>query len=132
MNIIKNKKVLKGLGQQIDLLNTLNGGVSMAQVDVAQKEDRMVVIVSVPGLSSESLHVMVDYNSLILYGMLPQKNEQAQPEVNLPLFGRVLPIPFQVDTTQIRAVYDDGQLKVILPYDEDRQQSGRIIEIERQ
>ena len=132
MNIIKNKKVLKGLGQQIDLLNTLNGGVSMAQVDVAQKEDRMVVTVSVPGLSSESLHVMVDYNSLILYGMLPQKNEQAQPEFNLPLFGRVLPIPFQVDTAQIRAVYDDGQLKVILPYDEDRQRSGRIIDIERQ
>ena len=130
MNIIKNKKILKGLGQQIDLLNTLNGGVSMAQVNVTQKEDRMVVTVNVPGLSPESLHIMVDYNRLILYGVLPQKNEHAQPEFNLPLFGRVLPIPFQVDTTQIRAIYDDGQLKVVLPYDEDRQRSVKIIEIE--
>jgi HSP20 family molecular chaperone IbpA len=133
MNIIKNKKVLKGLGQQIDLLNTLSGGVSMAHVDVAKKKDRMVVKVTAPGISPDSLHVVVDYNRLILFGMLPQKNnkELEQPEFNLPLFSQIVRIPFHVDTEQIRAVYENKQLKVILPYNEDRQRTGKVIEIEQ-
>lgn len=132
MNIIKNKKILKGLGQQIDVLNTLNGGVSMAHVDVAQKQDWMVVTVAAPGISPEFLHVVVDYNRLVIFGRLPKKGDsEQQPEFNLPLFSQIIKIPFHINTAEIRAVYENNRLKVILPYDEDRKRASKIIEIEQ-
>jgi len=133
MNIIKNKKLLKGISQQIDQLNTLGGGVSMAYVGVDRKEDKMVVIVTAPGVAVEAMHVMVEYNRLVVYGLLPQsiESDSSQPALTLPLFSQVVKIPFHVDTEQIRAVYSEGQLQVELPYSEDRQQKGREIEIEQ-
>jgi len=133
MNIIKNKKLLKGISQQIDQLNTLGGGVSLAYVGVDRQKDKMVVTVTAPGVSADAMHVMVEYNRLVVYGLLPQSAESnlAQPGLALPLFSQVVKIPFHVDTEQIRAVYNEGQLQVELPYSEDRQQKGREIEIER-
>jgi len=133
MNIIKNKKLLKGISQQIDQLNTLGGGVSMAYVGVDRQKDKMVVTVAAPGVSADAMHVRVEFNRLVVYGLLPQSVESnlAQPGLAFPLFSQVVKIPFHVDTEQIRAVYNEGQLQVELPYSEDRQQKGREIEIER-
>ena len=133
MNIIKNKKLLKGISQQIDHLNTLGGGVSMAYVGVDREKDKMVVTVTAPGVPADAMHVMVEYNRLVVFGLLPQSidNDSVQPGLTLPLFSQVVKIPFHVDTEQIRAVYNEGQLQVELPYSEDRQQKGREIYIER-
>ena len=133
MNIIKNKKLLKGISQQIDQLNTLGGGVSMAHVAVDRKEDRMIVTVTAPGVSAEAMHVMVEFNRLIVYGLLPQTmaGDLAQPAFSLPLFSQLIKIPFQVDTTQISASYNNDGLRVVLPYSQDRLQKAREIEIER-
>jgi HSP20 family molecular chaperone IbpA len=133
MNIIKNKKLLKGISQQIDQLNTLSGGVSMAHMAVDRKEDKMIVTVTAPGVSAEAMHVMVEFNRLIVYGLLPQTMESnlAQPALSLPLFSQVVKIPFQVDTTQISAGYNNGRLQVVLPYSQNRLQKAREIEIER-
>ena len=133
MNIIKNKKLLKGISQQIDQLNTLGGGVSMAYVGIDREKDKMVVTVTAPGISVDAMHVTVEYNRLVVYGLLPQSidNDSVQPGLTLPLFSQVVKIPFHVDTEQIRAVYNEGQLQVELPYSEDRQQKGREIYIER-
>lgn len=133
MNIIKNKKLLKGISQQIDQLNTLGGGVSMAHVAVDRKEDKMIVTITAPGVSSEAMHVMVEVNRLIVYGLLPQTMESnlTQLGFSLPLFSQVVKIPFQVDTTQISASYTNDRLQVVLPYSQDRLQKAREIEIER-
>jgi len=133
MNIIKNKKLLKGISQQIDQLNTLGGGVSMAYVGIDREKDKMVVTVTAPSVPADAMHVMVEYNRLVVYGLLPQSidNDSVQPGLTLPLFSQVVKIPFHVDTEQIRAVYNEGQLQVELPYSEDRQQKGREIYIER-
>jgi HSP20 family protein len=127
MNILKHKKILKGLGQQFDLINTLGGGVSMAQVAVRNKKDRLQVRVSAPGVGPEAMQVIVDHNRLTLLGVLPAHQGS---ELRLPLFYRVMEIPFQVDTTQIRARYEAGVLQVTLPYAEGRSNSPRAIEIE--
>ena len=75
MNIIKNKKLLKGISQQIDQLNTLGGGVSMAYVGVDRQKDKMVVTVAAPGVSADAMHVRVEFNRLVVYGLLPQSVE---------------------------------------------------------
>jgi HSP20 family molecular chaperone IbpA len=42
----------------------------------------------------------------------------------------VLEIPFQVDVARIRARYEAGQLKVIMPYAEGLTNTPRMIDIE--
>ncbi|WP_051359701.1 Hsp20/alpha crystallin family protein [Adhaeribacter aquaticus] len=131
MNIIKNKKILKGLGHQIDQLNTLNGGISMAQVEVAKKKDKMVVTVKAPSVRPETIQVQVEYNKLFVYATLPQLDDKEQMGINFPMFARIIEIPFHVAAEEIRAVYTEGQLKIIMPYKAERLNGRRSIEIEQ-
>lgn len=128
MNILKHKNILKGLGLQTDLLNTLGGGVSMAQVAIKNKKDRLEVRVFVPGLGPEAMQVVLDQNRLILLGVLPAAQNQ---ELQAPLFHQVIEVPFQVDAAGIQARFEDRILKVVLPFAEGRRQGPRAIEIER-
>lgn len=134
MNIIKNKKILKSFGQQIDQMNTLAGGISMAQFGIINKSDKMVVTVVAPSVNPDSIQVQVEYNKLMVYATLPAKEENGsgQPAVSLPLFAQVIGIPFHVDVDQINAVYKNGKLKVNLPFAQDRLNHKRTIEIEQQ
>lgn len=134
MYIIKNKKILKSFGQQIDQLNTLTGGISMAQFKVTNKSDKMVVTVLAPSVSPDLIQVQVDYNKLIVYATLPpnEENSTELPSVSLPLFAQVIDIPFHVDVDHIQAVYKNGKLYINLPFAEDRLNSRRSIQIEQE
>jgi HSP20 family protein len=133
MNIIKNKKVVKSFGQYIDQLNTLSGGISMAHIEVLNKNHKMVVRVMAPSVSPDNMQVVVDYDKLVVYATLPQAEENggAQNNVNFPLFAQVVPIPFHVAVEQIEAVYQDGELRVNLPYAEDRNIKRQAIRIRK-
>ena len=128
MNILKHKKILKGLGQQTDLLNTLGGGVSMAQIMIKDKKDRLEVRAFAPGLGPDALQVVLDQNRLILLGVLPASADQG---LQVPLFQQVIEMPFQVDVAGIRARFENRMLKVTLPFAEGRSQGARAITIER-
>ena len=134
MYIIKNKKILKSFGQQIDQLNTLGGGVSMAQIGVVNKPDKMVVTVVAPAVNPDFMQVQVEYDKLIVYATLPPKEESTneQPGVSLPLFAQVINIPFHVDVEQINAIHKNGKLKINLPFAEGRINNKRTIGIEQE
>ena len=134
MYIIKNKKILKSFGQQIDQLNTLGGGVSMAQIGVVNKPDKMVVTVVAPAVNPDFMQVQVEYDKLIVYATLPPKEEvtTGQPGVSLPLFAQVINIPFHVDVEQINAIHKNGKLKINLPFAEGRINNRRTIGIEQE
>ena len=127
MNILKHKNILKGLGQQIDLINTLGGGVSMAQMQVQNKKDHLEVRVFAPTVGPEAMQVVVDHNRLSIAGILPAVNGT---DMKMPLFHQVFEIPFQVDVARIGARYEAGQLKVIMPYAEGQTNTPRVINIE--
>lgn len=133
MNIIKNKKIVKSFGQYIDQLNTLAGGVSMAHVNVSNKKDRMVVSVMAPSVNPEFMQVLVEYNKLIVYATLPpaEENSSGQQVASFPLFSQIIQIPFHVAVDQIEALYHDGQLKINLPYAEDRLTKRQTIQIKK-
>ncbi|MGV3587167.1 MAG: Hsp20/alpha crystallin family protein [Adhaeribacter sp.] len=134
MYIIKNKKILKSFGQQIDQLNTLTGGISMAQFKVTNKPDKMVVTVLAPSVSSDLIQVQVEYNKLMVYATLPpnEENNTEQPSVSLPLFAQVIDIPFHVDVDQIQAIYRNNKLHINLPFAEGRLNNRRRIQIEQE
>jgi HSP20 family molecular chaperone IbpA len=79
------------------------------------------------------MQVLVEYNKLIVYATLPpaEENSQAQQVASFPLFSQVIPIPFHVAVDQIEAVYQDGRLKINLPFANDRLNQRQAIQIRK-
>lgn len=122
MNQIGNNNILKGFSHHIDLLNTLNGGVSMATVNVRETEHTIILDIVAPTVDPEAVNVYINQNKLIVF--IELKTSEAATEaggIKVPLFTRTFDIPYFVDYEKIEANYDEGAVKVLLPV----RQSGR-------
>lgn len=134
MRAIEN--VFSGTGGQIDLLNTLYGGSSMTTMNVEREEERLVITLSAPGVSSNAFNVLVEGNKLVLYTLLVgtanrQDDDLLNPSANsqrlaVPMFLRVLDIPTFVETDQIEAIREEGKVMVVLPLKSEDQLHRRI------
>ncbi|OKL40893.1 Hsp20/alpha crystallin family protein [Pontibacter flavimaris] len=113
MKLIKDKEFLKNIAHQIDLLNTIGGGVSETYVHIEKYKKGAVINVWAAGVSPESFKVVLHNNQLTLFSIL---HDQENPEMAAPLFNRTFVLPPQVDLGRIEAVHEDGQLQVRLPY----------------
>ncbi|WP_266203538.1 Hsp20/alpha crystallin family protein [Pontibacter kalidii] len=113
MKLIKDKEFLKNIAHQINLLNTIGGGVSETYVQVEKYKKGAVINVWAAGVSPESFKVVLHNNRLTLFSIL---HDEENPEMAAPLFNRVFQLPPQVDLGRIEAVHEDGQLQVRLPY----------------
>ncbi|MHC2993008.1 hypothetical protein OB13_16000 [Pontibacter sp. HJ8] len=113
MKIIKDKEFLRNIAHQIDLLNTLGGGVSETYADIKKYKKGAVIEVWAAGVNPESFKVVLHQNQLTVFSVL---QSQDNPEMAAPLFTRIFTLPPQVDLSQIEAVYQEGQLKIKLPY----------------
>ncbi|MDX5436500.1 MAG: Hsp20/alpha crystallin family protein [Pontibacter sp.] len=123
MKLIKDKEFLKNIAYQIDLLNTISGGVSETYVDIKKYKKGAVVNVWAAGVNPESFKVVLHNNQLTLFSVF-QSTEN--PQMAAPLFNRTFMLPPQVDLSRIEAVYENGQLQVRLPYHEGTNQPREI------
>lgn len=116
-NIFKNKKLLRGLLQQGDLLNTVNGGVSMTAVEVHKSEDQYEIFVKTPGLDPSSYTIFLDQfklNVTSLYGPEDEKNGESWP-MKATLFSKTFQLPAEADLDNIEAVNNHGELIISVP-----------------
>lgn len=116
MKLIKDKEFLRNIAHQINLLNTIGGGVSETYVDIKKYKRGAVINVWAAGVSPESFKVVLHQNQLTVFSVL---HNPENPEMAAPLFNRTFILPPQVDLGRIEAVHEDGQLQVRLPYFED-------------
>lgn len=123
MKLIKDKQLLKNIAQQIDLLNTLGGGVSETYVDIKKFKKGAVIKVHAAGVDPEAFKVVLHNNQLTVFSVLQSKEN---PEMAAPLFNRIFMLPPQVDLGRVEAVYQDGQLMVKLPFYESTGQPREI------
>jgi HSP20 family protein len=113
MKYIKDKLILRNIAHQIDLLNTVAGGVSETYVDVKKKKDEAIILVWAAGVNPESFKVVLHKSQLTIFSVLQSLNT---PELAIPLFNRVFILPAEVNISEIKAVYHEGRLAVHLPY----------------
>lgn len=117
MNLLNNKKLLRGLLRQGDLINTINGGVSMTRVVKEQFDDEFVITLSAPGLSADAFNVVINNNQLIVFSVLPDSGIAEENQLfNIPLFYRSFDLPAYIDVDNIEAFQDDEALRVELPF----------------
>ncbi|GAB3525888.1 hypothetical protein GCM10027443_00450 [Pontibacter brevis] len=123
MKLIKDKELLKNIALQIDLLNTLGGGVSETYVDIKKYKKGAVINVWAAGVDPEAFKVVLHNNQLTVFSVLQSKEN---PEMAAPLFNRMFMLPPQVDLGRVEAVYQEGQLMVKLPFYESTGQPREI------
>lgn len=128
---LDHKNVLSDFIRPIDLLNTINGGVSMTTMHLNEIPDGIMLHVSSPTVQAEAFNVFVDNNKLVVFSELPQDlNEMTGPyPVRIPMFHHSFDIPNFVSIEQIEAVYEEGELKVFLPF-KDGTKAHRKIDIQ--
>jgi len=104
-------------------------GMWMPQVEMREKDGRLVVCADLPGMRKEDVHVELHNDQLILQGERRQESEQqGYSERSYGSFYRVIPLPEGIDPSQAQAHFQNGVLEVSLPA--PRQSQGRRIEIQ--
>ena len=122
------KLISNELLASIDVLNTLNGGVSEAQMKLKQFQDYRKIRVKVPGVSQENLKVEIHDNMLSVFYTFHLQSDGVWIEVPKVVYNKS--IPYFVDASRITASYQDGFLIVTLPFNELAEGYHRKVSIE--
>jgi HSP20 family molecular chaperone IbpA len=101
----------------------------MTSLDMEEQENSLVITVSAPGVSPEAFNIFIDHYKLIILSTLPNEDLMDEENMYIPMFYKAFDIPYFVEGSKIDAVYEDGVLKVILPYREKSTTLQRKIDI---
>jgi HSP20 family molecular chaperone IbpA len=98
----------------IDVLNTVNGGVSEPQLNLTHYEDYREIHLNVPGISLDDIHVEVHNNNLSIFYFI--NIVCTDKLVQLPRFIYNRNVPYYIDISKIKARLEDEELIVCLPF----------------
>jgi HSP20 family protein len=89
-------------------------------IDVAEKEDAMMVRAEVPGMKPEEIDISVYGNTLTISGEKKEAREDQgdgfyHVETSYGSFRREVALPTEVEEGKIEAVCKDGVLSITLP-----------------
>lgn len=113
----------------VDLLNTLNGGISEPYISYREDSNGREVRIRVPGVSKELLQVEVRDNQLSVFYHIPI--ETSGKQVFLPKEVVSQTLPFFIEIKGIHASYEDNELVVKLPFNELSNGYNRKVPIQR-
>ncbi len=91
-------------------------------LDVYQDKDQFTVVAELPGLKKEDIELSLHDGVLTISGERKQEKKGEEGYKNERFFGRFqrsVTLPSSVDGDQVRATYQDGILKVVLPKAEE-------------
>lgn len=107
---------LRHLLTTVDLLNTLNGGVSEPYLSYRERPDGRQVRIRVPGVGKEMLQVEIQNNELSVFYHIPM--ESSGKKLFLPKEVMRQTLPYFIEIPAIQATYEDNELVVDLPFNE--------------
>ena len=112
-------KFIRNLAPQLNLLNTIGGGVAQAQVRLDRRPKGVVVRVAMPTVASDTFRVVLNDRKLTVFS---QFRHDAGAEVAAPLFLQTLDLPANLNVARIDAVHSNGELQVRIPFNGANQQ----------
>ena len=123
---VEDRILIKNLAQTAEIVNTINGGMTQANMLVEKGTEEWTVMVRVPGVSPERMKIEVRDGQLFIFHVLPDENAA---HVELPFLLAALSLDKRVDFDGIMAEYEDKELYIHLPLDEEASGYEREIEI---
>jgi HSP20 family protein len=114
------KNEFKDFVNHIDMLNTINGGASLTSMVVDKKDDKLTVRMSAPTVEGDAYNLLLRGDQLIVYTTLSDDwLLDVTTDVNkMPLFARTIDLPPFVDREAIDAIYENGELHIVIPFTE--------------
>ena len=98
-------------------------------VDIFENQDELLLVVDLPGVSSEQLEIELDKDTLTVLGRRPQTLPEGARMLAGEGYGwdfkRQFTVPSQIDQDRIKAELKEGVLEVRLPRHE-RTKARRI------
>lgn len=116
MDLLKNRELLRGLLQQGDMLNTVNGGVVEPRFSMQEDEFGIVIDIVAPTVSAEHFDIVLDNHRLSIAADINDPLLAADQQFKMPLFTKFFDLPSEVDLDVVEAVHDGHELKIILPF----------------
>jgi HSP20 family protein len=104
------------------------------QVEVRERDGKLVVSADLPGARKEDVHVEIRDKALVLEGERRQESEENREgyyrsERSYGRFFRTIPLPDGVNPEQAEASFKDGVLEISLPLPKSEPPQGRKIEV---
>ena len=118
---------IRNIAPQLDLLNTIGGGVAQAQLRLDKRAKGVVLRVAAPSVAPESFHVVLNDQRLTVYG---EYRHNPEDQLAAPLFVQSLNLPRNLDLARIDAVHESSELRIRIPY-KDATNEQREIDIRR-
>jgi len=121
-------KSFKKLLTSVDVLNTINGGISEPFLSLQEQDSAREITVRVPGLTSESLQTEIVNNTLTIFYMIPININGQLMLVPQIIYNKT--IPYFINTAKIDFLQRDHELVVRLPFNELRDGSTHRMELD--
>jgi len=115
--------IVKTLAESADLINTINGGMSLAYVEKHTLTDHYLVTVKVPGVDKHALRIELHNRQLFVFQLM-----QLDDAIEVPYLITVIELSKQVDRQAVHANYQGKNLNIVLPF--GQQQGDSEIRIE--
>lgn len=98
----------------------MNEGTLWPAIDIADREDAVVIKAEAPGCKSEDIEVSIYGNTMTISGVKKEHAEEEKEnyyhvESRYGSFRRDLILPAEVDADKVSAQYKDGILTVTMP-----------------
>ena len=98
--------------------------LTMPAVNITEDKDFYKICVAAPGLEKKDFNIDVEGNMLTISSEKEEKKEEknervTKSEYNYSSFSRSFTLPDAVMTEKIEAIYEGGELKVMLPKKEE-------------
>lgn len=123
-------KSFKKLITSIDILNTINGGISEPFLSLQEQSQSREIHVRVPGLAPESLQIEIVNNTLTVFYMIPVFSNGGLMQIPQVVYNQT--IPYFVNTNAIHAFREEKEFIIQLPFNELRDGNNRKIELDRE
>ena len=106
-------KFIRTIAPQLDLLNTIGGGVAQPQLRIDQRSKGVVVRVAMPTVSADSFRVVLNKQQLTVFS---EYRHEPDDQLAAPLFVQTLNLPTNLDLARIDAVQEGDELRVRIPF----------------
>lgn len=120
-------KNFKDLVTSVDVLNTIHGGISEPFLSAREEAEGRQVRVRIPGVAKEAMQVEINNNKLSIFYLIPIHSIDKM--IHMPCVVYNHPIPYYVESSKIKASFEDNELIVDLPFNELSSGYNRKIEI---
>ena len=120
-------KFIRTIAPQLDLLNTIGGGVAQPQLRVDHHSKGMILRVAMPTVSADSFRVVLNKQTITVFG---EYRHEPDDQLAAPLFVQILDLPANLDVARIDAIHEGQELRVRIPFLNPRDQQ-REIDIKR-